>query len=69
MRRREQILMTAEEVFGNPEVAEVWVTKEAIGLSRPPPCMLLETDQGTWRLRLSWCGSITGSIDRHVYSR
>lgn len=46
MRRREQILMTAEQVFGNPELAEAWLTKQAIGLSRRLPCMLLETDQG-----------------------
>ncbi|WP_082421405.1 antitoxin Xre/MbcA/ParS toxin-binding domain-containing protein [Pseudomonas sp. NBRC 111140] len=46
MRRREQILMTAEQVLGNSELAEAWLTKQAIGLSRRLPCMLLETDQG-----------------------
>ncbi|WP_406819670.1 antitoxin Xre/MbcA/ParS toxin-binding domain-containing protein [Pseudomonas sp. KnCO4] len=46
MRRREQILTTAEQVFGKRELAEVWFIKPAIGLSRRQPCMLLETDQG-----------------------
>lgn len=45
MRRREKILTTAEQVFGNRELAEAWFTKQAIGLSRRLPCMLLETDQ------------------------
>jgi putative toxin-antitoxin system antitoxin component (TIGR02293 family) len=38
--------MTAEQVLGNPELAEAWLTKQAIGLNRRLPCMLLETDQG-----------------------
>ncbi|WP_181005317.1 antitoxin Xre/MbcA/ParS toxin-binding domain-containing protein [Pseudomonas putida] len=46
MRRREQILMTAEQVLGNSELAEAWLTKQAIGLSWRLPGMLLETDQG-----------------------
>lgn len=46
MRRREQILMTAEQVFGNSELAGTWLTKQAIGLTRHLPCMLLETDRG-----------------------
>ncbi|MDD2007392.1 MULTISPECIES: antitoxin Xre/MbcA/ParS toxin-binding domain-containing protein [Pseudomonas] len=46
MRRREQILMTAEQVFGNSELAGAWLTKQAIGLTRRLPCMLLETDRG-----------------------
>ncbi|WP_207830649.1 antitoxin Xre/MbcA/ParS toxin-binding domain-containing protein [Pseudomonas sp. 43(2021)] len=45
MRRREQILMAAEQVLGNSELAEAWLTKQAIGLGRRLPCMLLETDQ------------------------
>ncbi|KAF0250907.1 DUF2384 domain-containing protein [Pseudomonas putida] len=46
MGRRSQILMIAEQVFGNRELAEAWFTKPAIGLGRCLPCMLLETDEG-----------------------
>ncbi|WP_410011100.1 antitoxin Xre/MbcA/ParS toxin-binding domain-containing protein [Pseudomonas sp. LRP2-20] len=38
--------MAAEQVLGNSELAEAWLTKQAIGLGRRLPCMLLETDQG-----------------------
>ncbi|WP_409521743.1 antitoxin Xre/MbcA/ParS toxin-binding domain-containing protein [Pseudomonas sp.] len=33
-------------IFGNPELAEAWLTKQAIRLSRRLLCTLLETDQG-----------------------
>jgi len=46
MTRREQILTTAEQVFGNRQLAEDWFTKPAIGLGRCLPCMLLESKEG-----------------------
>ncbi|WBM48013.1 MULTISPECIES: antitoxin Xre/MbcA/ParS toxin-binding domain-containing protein [Pseudomonas] len=46
MTRREQILATAEQVFGNRKLAEKWFTKPAIGLGRRLPCVLLETNEG-----------------------
>lgn len=46
MRRRHEILMTGEQVFGNRELAEAWFTKPAIGLGRRLPCMLLKTNNG-----------------------
>ncbi|MEJ5905625.1 MbcA/ParS/Xre antitoxin family protein [Pseudomonas kermanshahensis] len=46
MRHREQILTTAQQVFGNPERAQAWLIKQAIGLSQRLQFMLLNTDQG-----------------------
>lgn len=50
MRRRQEILMTGEQVFGNRELAEAWFTKPAIGLGRRLPCMLLKTNHGYMEL-------------------
>ncbi|WP_425337427.1 antitoxin Xre/MbcA/ParS toxin-binding domain-containing protein [Pseudomonas vranovensis] len=33
-------------MFGNHALAEAWFTRQAIGLGRRLPCMLLETDRG-----------------------
>ncbi|WP_433885753.1 antitoxin Xre/MbcA/ParS toxin-binding domain-containing protein [Pseudomonas vranovensis] len=49
--RREQILKSAEQVLGNRELAEWWLTKPALGFDHRSPCSLLMNHLGYGHVR------------------